>query len=82
VPFFVEAGKNSGKEPRIGSSGMMPLADVNDTEKPGGRDDSRIIPFQDRGHGMTTDRHAMTFFCARAERDVAGWSPDRPTTED
>lgn len=24
-----------------------------------------VVPFQDRGHGMTTERRTMTFFCAR-----------------
>ena len=61
-----EAAGNSGKKPRIHLSGATGGADVNHTERPGGRDDSRIIPFQDRGHGMTTERHAVTFFCARA----------------
>lgn len=38
---------------------------------PGGRDDSSLsLSFQDRGHGMTTERRTMTFFRARTQACV------------
>lgn len=40
-----------------------------------GRAGQQDVPFQDRGHGTTTERRTMTFFCAPAKRDdlVAGF---------
>lgn len=34
-------------------------------KRPGGRAHQLVIPFQDRGHGMATERRTMTFFCER-----------------
>ncbi len=37
----------------------MPICSI---QLPGGRGNPRAAPFQDRGHGNSTDRITMTFF--------------------
>jgi hypothetical protein len=47
----------------------LPLAPIQLTQHAGraGRPVT-VVPFQDRGHGMTTERRTMTFFLRRLRR--------------
>ena len=62
--LHTRATRGNRSHRRIGlSRGIGDADEISTTSREGGTVNV-TVPFQDRGHGMTTERHAMTFFCA------------------
>ena len=50
------------------------------TAQPRREDGTRIVPYQDRSHDMTMERHVVTFFCAHLKSQERAFPALTPET--